>query len=180
MQGVERLALVCRVLLDARLLELCRENEALKLAQKRKTDALKVQVFWLQHDDLKLKQHLAWANDCDTGPSCCCAGCYWNGRFDYADDPKTIEAGVTCTFLPWFESVIVDFGLTSSPGHGHEATTHFALHDDGEIEFARWLLGIATCGHPDQRKVHELFAHFAGLSGQIEQPGQWESFWNGL
>jgi hypothetical protein len=106
-----------------------------------------------------------------------CAGCYWNGRFDYADEPKAIEAGASCTFVPWFESVIVDFGLSSSGGHGHEATTHFALHDDGEIEFARWLLGIGTCGHSEQRKVHELFAHFAGLSGQIAQPGQWESFW---
>jgi hypothetical protein len=177
MQVLERLSLVCKVLLDARLLELCRENEALKLEQKQKTDALKLQVFWLQHDDLKLKQHLAWANDYDIGPNCCCAGCYWNGRFDYVDEPKAIESDVNCTFMPWFEETIVDFGSTNSAGHDHEVTTHFAIDEDGQIDFARWFLHIPTCEHPDLGKVHDLFAHFAGLSGQIEQPGLWERFW---
>ena len=68
MQGVERLSIVCKVLFDERLLELRREHEALK----QTTDALRLRVFWLQHDDLKLKQHLAWANDSRTGPNCCC------------------------------------------------------------------------------------------------------------
>jgi hypothetical protein len=173
MQGVERLSTVCKVLFDVRLLELRREHETLR----QKSDALKLQVFWLQHDDLKLKQHLAWANDCDSGPNCCCNGCYWNGRFDYADEPKTIEPGVNCTFMPWFNTQIAAFALTSSAGHGNTVATHFALHEDGEVEFARWLLDIATCGHPDQRKVHELCTHLSLLSGQIAQPGQWESFW---
>jgi hypothetical protein len=78
---------------------------------------------------------------------------------------------VNCTFMPWFENEIVDFGMTSSVGHGNAVTTHFAMHDDGECEFARWLLDIATCEHPELRKVHELFAHLSGLAGQIEQPG---------
>jgi hypothetical protein len=173
MQGVERLSTVCKVLFDARLLELRREHEALR----HKSDALKLQVFWLQHDDLKLKQHLAWANDCDTGPTCCCAGCYWNGRFDYADDPNTIEPGVNCTFMPWFEQTIVRFGLTSSVGNDNAVTTHFALHDDVEIDFARWFLDTPTCAHPDLRKVHDLFAHFAAISGQVALSGRWESFW---
>jgi hypothetical protein len=174
MQGVERLSTVCKVIFDVRLLELRREHEALK----QKSDALKLQVFWLQHDDLKVKQHLAWANDCDTGPNCCCAGCYWNGRFDYTDSPKVVEPDVKCTFKPWFETQIVDFDLTSSVGHGNAVTTHFAMHDDGECEFARWFLDIATCEHPEQRKVHDLFAHFSALSGQIGQPGQLESYWS--
>ena len=41
MQGAERLATVCKVLFDARLLELRREHEALK----HKSDALKLKVF---------------------------------------------------------------------------------------------------------------------------------------
>jgi hypothetical protein len=180
MQGVERLALVCKVLFDARLLELCRENETLKLQQQHKTDALQLQVFWLQHDDLKLKQHLAWANDCATGPSCCCAGCYWNGRFDYADEPRTVETDINCTFVSWFETQIEPFGLTSSPGHAHAVTTHFAMDEDGQIDFARWFLHTPTCAHPDLRKVHDLFAYFARISGQVAQPGQWDGFWHVL
>ena len=178
MQGAERLATVCKVLFDVRLLELRREHEALK----HKSDALKLKVFWLQHDDLKLKQHLAWANDSDEGPKCCCELCYWNGRFDLmftddADEPKTIEPDVNCTFRPWFEKKSMDFGLTSSLGHAHQVTTHFALDADGQIDFALWFLRIPTCAHPDLRKVHDLFAHFARIGDQIEQPGQWESFW---
>jgi hypothetical protein len=174
MQGVERLSIVCKVLFDGRLLELRREHEALK----QTTDALKLHVFWLQHDDLKLKQHLAWANDSNTGPNCCCSHCYWNGRFDYSDDPRTIVYGVDhCKFLPWFETQIERFGLTSSVGHDNVVTTHFALDEDGQIDFARWFLDTPTCAHPDMRKVHDLFAQFARLSGQIEQPEHWESFW---
>ena len=173
MQGAERLSVVCKVLFDARLLELRREHEALK----HKSDALKLKVFWLQHDDLKLKQHLVWANDSEAGPNCCCADCYWNGRFDYADSPKAIESNVNCTFMPWFRAQLADFGLTSSAGHAHQVTTHFALDEDGQIDFSCWFLDMPTCAHPDLRRVHDLFAHFARLSGQIGQPGRWELFW---
>jgi hypothetical protein len=173
MQGVERLLTVCKVLFDERLFELCREHEALK----HKSDALKLKVFWLHHDDLKFQQHLAWANDSSTGPNCCCVYCYSNGRFDYADEPKAIESNVNCTFMPWFRAQLVDFGLTSSAGHAHQVTTHFALDEDGQIDFARWFLDTPTCAHPDLRKVHDLLAYFARLAGQIEQPGLWESFW---
>jgi hypothetical protein len=174
MQGAERLATVCKVIFDVRLLELCREHDALR----HKSDALKLQVFWLQHDDLKLKQHLAWANDSSTGPNCCCAGCYWNGRFDYADEPKAVEPDIDCMFMPWFETQVAAFGLTSSVGNDNAVTTHFAMDGDGQIDFARWFLDMPTCAHPDLQKVHDLLAHFARLSGQIEHhPRRWERFW---
>ena len=172
MQGVERLSAVCKVLFDERLLELRREHEALK----QTTDALRLQVFWAQHDDLKLKQHLAWANDSRTGPKCCCNDCYWNGRFDLTDSGKPVVPFIDCKFMPWFEKTIVKFGLTSSVGNDNAVTTHFALQDDVEIHFARWFLEMPTCAHPDLRKVYNLFAHFARLGGQIDV-GQWEDFW---
>ena len=103
MQGVERLSMVSKVLFDSRLIELRRENEALKLEQKRtidavkleqkhKIDALKLKVFWLEHNDLKLKELLAWVNNCYDGPKCCCEGCYWHGRFGY-DPDKRVSLG---------------------------------------------------------------------------------------
>jgi hypothetical protein len=174
MQGVERLSIVCKVLFDERLLELRRENEALR----HKSDALKLKNFWLQHDDLKLKQHLAWANDSSTGPNCYCNGCYWNGRFDYSDEPRPVDTGIECKFMPWFSAQVACFGLTSSVGNDNAVTTHFALHDDVEIDFARWFLDMPTCAHHDLQKVHDLLAHFARLSGQIEHhPRRWERFW---
>ena len=51
------------------------------------------------------------------------------------------------------------------------------MDEDGQIDFACWFLDMPTCAHPDLGKLHELFAHFARLAGQIEQPGQWERFW---
>ena len=172
MQGAESLSIVCKVLFDVRLLELRREHEALK----KTADALRLRVFWAQHDDLKLKQHLAWANDSNDGPNCCCNDCYWNGRFDLTDNDKPIVPFIKCTFVPWFEKTIVKFGLTSSVGNDNAVTTHFALHDDVEIDFALWFMDIQTCAHPDMRKVCDLFTHFARLGGQIEL-GQWEDFW---
>ena len=80
--------------------------------------------------------------------------------------------------MPWFETEIVRFGLTSSAGHAFEVTTHFAMDEDSQIDFARWFLVTTTCAHPDLQNVHDLFAHFARLSGQIEHhPRRWESFW---
>ena len=186
MQGVERLSIVSKVLFDSRLIELRRENEALRLEQKRTIDAvkleqkhtidaLKLKVFWLEHDDLKLKEHLEMANNLYDGPNCCCRGCYWNGRFGLNPD-KLVLPGVNCTFMPWFENEIVDFDMTSSVGNSTEVTTHFAIYD-GECHFGRWLLEIPTCEHPEQRKVYELFSDFRGMTGMIDRPGRWESYW---
>ena len=175
MQGVERLSIVSKVLFDSRLIELRRENEALKLEQKRTIDKLKLKVFWLKHDHLHLQEHLALANDSEDGPNCRCRDCYWNGRFGL-DPDKRVLPGVNCTFIPWFENEIVDFDMTSSVGNSTEVTTHFAIYD-GECHFGRWLLEIPTCEHPEQRKVYELFSDFRGMTGMIDRPGRWESYW---
>jgi len=188
MQGVERLSIVSKVLFDSRLVELRRENEelkldrrreidAVKLEQKRAIEALKLKNFWLQHDGLNLQQHLAWANDCDDGPNCRCAGCYWNGRFEHTDPQKRVVPDVNCTFMPWFENEIVHFGMTSSVGHVNAVTTHFAIHADGGCDLGRWLLEITTCEHPEQRKLHEFFSHCRELAGIIDWPGHWERYW---
>ena len=187
MQGVERLSIVSKVLFDSRLLELRRENEELRLEQQRTIDAvkleqkstidkLKLKVFWMAHDHLKLQEHLAMANNSDDGPKCCCANCYWNGRFGL-DPDKRVLPGVNCTFIPWFENEITDFDMTSSVGHYTEVTTHFAINEWGDCDLGRWLLEIETCEHPEHRKVYELFSHFRGLAGMSDQPGDWEKCW---
>ena len=61
MQGVERLSLVAKVLMDTRLLELKRENEELKL-----------KLFWKEHNPSMLRQAMAAANKIDGGPRCAC------------------------------------------------------------------------------------------------------------
>jgi hypothetical protein len=146
MQGVERLSIVSKVLFDSRLIELRRENEALKL-----------KLFWSNHNKLALKQHLAWANGSEVGPNCRCGDCLCNGRIDLSDhvaeDGPVYDTEDDCTFIPWFENEIVQFDMTISFGSFIAVTTHFATDCDGGIEFGDWLLQIPTCKHPDQEKV---------------------------
>ena len=186
MQGVERLSIVSKVLFDSRLIELRRENEALRLEQQRTIDAvkleqkhtidkLKLKLFWSKHDHLHLQEHLALANDSDDGPNCRCRDCYWNGRFGLSDD-KHVLPGVNCTFMPWFENEIVDFDMTSSVGHYTEVTTHFATHAWGDCDLARWVLQIPTCEHPELRKVYELLSYFRTLADINDGP-TWERYW---
>ena len=79
--------------------------------------------------------------------------------------------------MPWFENEIVDFDMTSSVGNSTEVTTHFATHAWGDCDLGRWLLQIPTCEHPELRKVYELFSDFRGMTGMIDRPGRWESYW---
>jgi hypothetical protein len=186
MQGVERLSIVSKVLFDSRLIELRRENEALRLEQQRTIDAvkleqkstidkLKLKVFWMAHDHLKLQEHLAMANNSDDGPKCCCANCYWNGRFGL-DPDKRVLPGVNCTFIPWFENEITDFDMTSSVRASIDVVTQFAVNPNGHINFSYWLRHLRPCRHHELRKVHQLFDYFHRLADLGDWP-DWESYW---
>ena len=186
MQGVERLSIVSKVLFDSRLIELRRENEALRLEQERAIDAvklkqkhtidkLKLKVFWLEHNDLQLKHVLAEMNTGYEGPKCYCERCYWGGRFGHSPD-QLIVPDINCSFIPWFENYIVDFDMTSSVGYSNYVTTHFAIGDEGDIELSSWLLQIRTCEHPELRKVYDLFVHLAALA-DMDDRSDWESYW---
>ena len=103
MSGVDRLALVSKVLLDTRFLELKRENERLTLS-----------LFWIDHSINTLKKLMAYANNHGVGPRCRCRCClcakrcvphwhsYDDGRIN--DDP--------CRFGPWFETILQQHGLS--------------------------------------------------------------------
>jgi hypothetical protein len=173
MQGVERLAIVSKVLFDSRLIELRRENEALKLEHKNTIDKLKLKVFWLEHDG-HLKELLAAVNDCQAGPKCCCKNCYRVGRFD--DYNKPVLHGVDCSFIPWFENEIVDFDMTSSVRNSIDVVTQFAVNPKGHINFSYWLRHLRPCRHHELRKVHQLFDYFHRLANLGDWP-DWESYW---
>jgi hypothetical protein len=117
MQGVERLALVAKVLMDTRLLELKRENEALKL-----------QLFWRDHNPSMLRQAMAAANMVEGGPRCACLACIVGGRCadgtrGFAPYPVAAEydfqlvmstydrCHLRCQFKPWFEAQIREAGM---------------------------------------------------------------------
>jgi hypothetical protein len=100
MDGVERLALVSKILFDVRLLELKRENEALKL-----------KLFWKDHNDKKLNAAMTTANNSHGGPACSCSACAVSRRY-LGESSETKP----CTFKPWFEQVLEENGMSIARG----------------------------------------------------------------
>jgi hypothetical protein len=117
MQGVERLALVAKVLMDTRLLELKRENEELKL-----------KLFWKEHSPSMLMQAMSAANKMGGGPRCACLACIVGGccedgtrgfapyAFAYEYDKHLVmsqsdRCHLRCQFKPWFEQKIREAGI---------------------------------------------------------------------
>ena len=109
MSAVDRLALVSKVLLDQRFLELKRENEDLKL-----------RLFWVDHSINALKKFMCWANNRASGPRCRCSSCLRAKRsrpsiLDGYDDEA--EEGA-CKFGPWFEEILQQHGLSFAVSDG--------------------------------------------------------------
>jgi len=102
MNGVERLAVVSKVLFDTRLLELRRENEALKL-----------KLFWKEHNPAHLKAAMSAANQAEGGPACSCLACVVSGRGE--SEPGEAAEKKPCTFKPWFEQLLREHDM--SVGH---------------------------------------------------------------
>jgi hypothetical protein len=103
MSAVDRLALVSKILLDQRFLELKRENERLTLI-----------LFWIDHSINTLKKLMFRANNREGGPRCRCRCCIrakrrWHTILDgYDDEPEDTE----CKFGPWFEKKVQEHGLS--------------------------------------------------------------------
>ena len=101
--GLDRLAMVSKVLLDTRFLELKRENEALKLS-----------LFRVDHSVNKLNVCMCRANTHVNGPRCRCESCVDSKRYEptildgYDDE---IDDG-SCKFKPWFEEVLLRHGFS--------------------------------------------------------------------
>jgi hypothetical protein len=98
---VDKLALVSKVLLDQRFLELKQENEQLKL-----------QLFWKEYNRKALKKAMIRANLLG-GYFCMCGGCCENMG------PRP------CTFKPWFEETVRACGLTFGPNDDDERDNEF-------------------------------------------------------
>jgi hypothetical protein len=94
-RSFDRLMIVSKVLMDARVAELRNENEMLRL-----------QLFWKDNDVQTLQNIVRKANNGTGSPNCCCRDCWLYCR---AGRQQLIE---TCTFIPWLECKIAECGLT--------------------------------------------------------------------
>jgi hypothetical protein len=120
MDGVDRLSLVSKLLMDMRLLELKSENEDLKL-----------KLFWKEYNPNMLKKNMTSANKVTDGPRCACLACIVGGRCEdgtlgfatYAfvnqyDDHVIMSpydrCHLRCQFKSWFEAKILESGMSVS------------------------------------------------------------------
>ena len=119
MQGVERLALVSKILFDTRLVELRDENESLKL-----------QLFWNKYNFKKLMSNMEIGNK--YGPKCNCVLCTLHSH----TTEHEFQRDVPCTFSPWFEGKITDCGMTfGTPIIGEADGGHIAASGSAEWGF---------------------------------------------
>lgn len=174
MDGVERLAVVSKILFDTRLLELKRENEALKL-----------KLFWKEHNHKIMNNAMHSANQAEGGPRCSCLACRVSGRHD-SDDGDVAEEK-PCTFKPWFEQVLREHDM--SVGHvvdmprvdGSVVDSGNDVFDDGQhftnfagCDWKWWTHGsklwkATSVRDPELAKLERLFHYLDTLGEDVGQ-----------
>jgi hypothetical protein len=111
-RAMDRLALVSKVFMDARVAALRKENEELRL-----------QLFWKDHKIQKLKQAIKRANFSSVDSiKCNCWKCSIAGRMDKG---IKMDQNKTCKFIPWFQEIMAECGLIyESLPETHSHTDH--------------------------------------------------------
>jgi hypothetical protein len=163
MSGVDRLALVAKILLDVRFLELKRENESLKL-----------RLFWFDHCLLTLRKMLQIANNSAGGPKCRCASCVFTKRYE-PDILDGYEDEHACKFQPWFEQLLQKHGMS------FRDASELAFHDNVHFHVFssnnarnQWVYGGKLCNAHSTAdpELVKLAALFEAL-GEMYEP-HWE------
>ena len=170
MSHVDRLALMSKILLDQRFLELKRENERLKLS-----------LFWVNHSINTLKKLMTHANQVSHSLRCRCRSCIHTKRFTptpWTEDEIEIE-DEKCKFKPWFEKIVDEHGLSVGRGgdphpeehdremyHRPNVNVHFHVVESEYTWYyncwANWMYGAKlwkaqTTQDPELLKLTALF-----------------------
>jgi hypothetical protein len=133
-RGVHKLALVSKLLLDKEVIHLRQENEALRL-----------KLFWKEHNRSELRDRMREANQAHEGPRCTCLSCAVSGRKE--DEEETLPWGAACKFKPWFEELLTQCGLTTETG----------------VQIEQEPIG-SHMSVPDGNMVYDVDAHFHHLT----------------
>ena len=116
------------------LVELQRENEALKLANealklkvwksfdvmceneqlKLDNEDLRLRLFWKEYAPGELNAAMRLANQAEAGPGCSCLACAVSGRHESKDGE--VAEKKPCIFKPWFEQVLREHKMSIRQG----------------------------------------------------------------
>jgi hypothetical protein len=153
------------------------ENEALK----RENEALKLKLFWKEHNYEIMNEAIRSANYVEGGYWCCCLACAVSGRHEkgYGETDKNKP----CTFKPWFEQVLdhhemsIGRGLPDVPiwVEGSVVDSGNDVLDDGQHfsnlasqDWCCWTYGsklwkATSVGDPELVKLKNVFRYLNTL-----------------
>ena len=169
-RSVDRLAVVSRIMLDQRFLELRAENETLRSEIRH----LNLSLFWCRYSPDNMKARMIFGNfwNAETGPKCTCLACKELKRLRYYHvvDP-TIE---TCRFKPWVDQLVRDCGLTVKYIFYDRPVIERECYDTHIIVYFKDNWDLFTYGHklraatsvddPELRKLEQLYRVLGGPS----------------
>lgn len=137
---------------------------------EKQITGLKLKIFWKNHNRSQLQFAMKNANQDVNGPDCVCLACAVSGRKDEEKEAK----GFDCTFKPYFEALLTEFGLTvgccdgEPAGVAHDSDdfiynndTHFvhvgAREDWFCFAYGAKLWSATASDDPELQKLVHLF-----------------------
>ena len=160
-RSFDKLITISKVFMDARVAELRRENENLRL-----------QLFWRDYNVQSLEALMGTSNNWDRSPKCNCWSCAVSGRMD---DGVEVDGARVCAYNPWFEEMIDECGLKfghvrpDSTHHNHMSNTmngvwdgdchfvHVTRGDWFQFTYGKRLYKAQTVDDPELKKLEKLF-----------------------
>ena len=171
MSHIDKLALISKLILDERVLELRREIEALRL-----------ELFCRDHNIGRLTALMREANRCE------CCQCEFVGIY-CPTIPRVTTLVQTCIFDDWFHSLIVSCGMTVGELQDNQSSVDFhmshAYNLDGQRVydvdahfyqrheiFSFWKYGsklwkAKSVNDPELQKLKRLFERLKTSNGRI-------------
>ena len=155
---MDKLALVSKLLLDERVVELRNENE--RLRKEFEDFKLKFAVLIYDHGRLTYLMELVNLHD-----GCRCNRCPQLDKENFQALPE-----VECKFFPWFETVLAKFGLKMqwTPDDGNWTTS-----DEVQIVYNRdekcvWYSGPLRSSNPNEEEFNEEYKKIIKLCEYLE------------
>jgi len=168
---MDRLAIVSKICLDRRFLEIKSENENLsrEIQNLRAANTqLKLDVFWNRYSYDIIKDRMLFGNFSNllTGPRCTCRDCKTLGRLDEAHTvDETIQ---NCRFKSWIDKLVQSCNMTVKfifygpdtclSDHAYDA--HFVVYFKDDWDFFTYghkLTQATSVACNELQKLHDLF-----------------------
>jgi hypothetical protein len=159
MPSIDKVALTCKLLLDARVLE-----------QRREIELMRVKLFWRDYRDEDFKRFMAVQNSENT--KCKCIGCVKTGRTAllFGD---THQAEIVCTFGPWLDAHMLEFGFSCTRHNMPDLDSVYSFGPFDECNNFTWKYSFVNTD------CHFLEMPFVHSDGLVDPNVRWGTIYIG-